>query len=93
MTRPSSIKRIKSARRMVERRWAITKVVRPASRAAHRGLDELLAFRVEITGGLVEDENLGPRQDRPGNGQPLLLAARKLDSPFADERPILPWEV
>jgi hypothetical protein len=41
----------------------------------HRRLNQLLAFRVQIAGGLVEDEDLRRRQDRPRDGQPLLLTA------------------
>ena len=55
----------------------------------HRGLDELLAFRVQVAGGFVEDQDLGRREDRPGDGQPLLLAAGELDAALADERLVL----
>src|SRR5262245_25068619 len=34
----------------------------------HRILDELLAFRVEVAGGFVEDEDLRRGQDGPGDG-------------------------
>ena len=64
----------------------MTNVVRPASSVGHRRLDELLAFGVEVARRLVEDEDLRRRQDRPGDGQPLLLAAGELDAALADER-------
>src|SRR5690348_5760659 len=55
----------------------------------HRRLYELLAFCVEVAGGLIEDQDLGRREDRPRNGQALLLAARELDAALADERLVL----
>ena len=55
----------------------------------HRGLDELLAFGVEVAGGFVEDEDLRRGQDRAGDGQPLLLAAGEFDAALADERVVL----
>ena len=41
----------------------------------HRGLNQLLALRIQIAGGFIQDEDLGSGEDRPGNGQALLLAA------------------
>jgi len=41
----------------------------------HRGLDELLAFGVEVAGGFVEDEDLRRSQDGAGDREALLLAA------------------
>ena len=60
---------------------------RPAGeQRGHRCLNELLALGVEVARGFVEDEDLRRRQDRAGNGQSLLLAARELDAALADER-------
>jgi hypothetical protein len=56
----------------------------------HRRLNELLAFRIQVAGGLVKDEDLRRRQNRSRNSQPLLLAARELNAAFADERLVLP---
>ena len=64
----------------------MTNVVRPASSVGHRRLNELLALGVEIARGFVENEDLRRRQDRPGDRQPLLLAAGELDAALADER-------
>jgi hypothetical protein len=44
-------------RSMVDRRWAITSVVRPAHHAVEGGLDVALGFGVEGRGGFVEDED------------------------------------
>ena len=51
-----------------------------------RRLNELLALCIEVAGGLVEDQDLGRRTNRPGYGQALLLAARELDATLADKR-------
>src|SRR5207248_3110708 len=58
----------------------------PRQQRRHRRLDELLTLRVQVARRLVEDEDLRVREDRPGDGQPLLLAARELDAALADER-------
>ena len=86
MTRPSSISRIRSARRIVDSRCAMTNVVRPASSVGHRRLDQLLALGVEVARRLVEDQDLRRREDRARDRQPLLLAARQLHAALADER-------
>lgn len=44
----------------------------------HRRLNELLAFRVQVARGLIEDKNLRSRENRPRNGQALLLPADSL---------------
>ena len=54
----------------------------------HRGLDELLALGVEIARGLVENEDLGCGQDRPGNGESLLLTSREFHASLSDQRPV-----
>ena len=61
----------------------------PGEQRGHRRLNELLAFRVEVARGLVENQDLRRRQDRPGNGQALLLAAGELDAALADEGLVL----
>src|SRR5262249_39163257 len=50
-----------------------------------RRLNELFARRIQVARGLVEDKDLRGRKNRPGDGQALLLAARKLDATLADE--------
>ena len=42
-----------------------------AQQLAQRRLDELLAFRVQITGGLVQDQDLRVSQQRPRDREPL----------------------
>jgi len=54
---PWSMTMIVSALRIVESRWAITKLVRPSRRASHRLLDEHLRAGVDVAGGLVEDQD------------------------------------
>src|SRR5205085_2068991 len=49
-------------------------------------LDFALGLGVERRGGLVEDQDPRRLQDHPGNGDPLLLAAGKLEAAFADHR-------
>lgn len=49
-----------------------------------RTLDELLVSSVQRRGRLVQKHDLGFAQDRPGDGYPLLLAARQLPAPEAD---------
>ncbi len=51
--------------------------------APQGGLDGLLGARVQGRGGLVEDQDGGIFEDHPGDGHPLLLAARQLQSAFA----------
>jgi len=57
----------------------MTKVVRAGEEGGHGGLDELLAFGVEVAGGFVEDEDLRLGEDGAGDGEALLLAAGELD--------------
>ena len=89
MTRPSSISRIRSARRIVDSRCAMTNVVRPGQQRGHRRLNQLLALRVEVARRLVQDQNLRRRQDGPRDCQALALAARQLHAALADERLVL----
>ena len=70
----------------VERRWAMTNVVRPASRAA---IDAWMSCSLSVSRllvGFVEDQDLRRRQDRPRDRQALLLSAGELDAALADER-------
>ena len=49
-------------------------------------LDELLAFQVDLAGGLVEDENGRVAEDGAGQGDPLALASGELTSHRAQQR-------
>ncbi len=70
---PDSITRMRSASRMVDSRWAITKLVRPCAQGVHRVLDEDLGARVDRAGRLVQDEDRGPGEEGAGDGDELLL--------------------
>jgi hypothetical protein len=74
---------ISSAPITVERRWAMTRVVRPAADPVEGVLDLLLGEGVERRGRLVEDEDRRALQDRAGDGDALLLAARELQAALA----------
>ena len=71
---------------MVDRRCAMTKVVRPWRSPLQALLDEGLALRVEGGGRLVEGEDAGLRQDRARDGDALTLAPRELHAALADDR-------
>ena len=77
---------MRSAWRIVLRRWAMTNEVRPRSRRGQALLDQPLALGVEVAGGLVEDEDPRVGQDGPGDGQPLPLAAAEPHAALADQR-------
>ena len=49
-----------------------------------RFLDCLLAGRIDVRGGLVEDEDRRVFEERAGDGDPLALAARELRAALAD---------
>ncbi len=51
-----------------------------------RVLDERLRLRVEMGGGLVEDQDLGVLEDDPGDRDALLLSSRQPVSALADDR-------
>ena len=53
-------------------------------RLAKRLLDGRLRPAVERAGGLIEDEDAGISQKRPGDADPLALAARELESTLPD---------
>ena len=55
-----------------------------AHQMAEALLNQPLAFRVEIAGGLVENQQLGVGQDRPGDRQSLPLAAAEPHAAFAN---------
>ena len=69
--------RIWSASRMVDSRWAMTSEVRPVRAVFERLLDGGLRLGVQMRGGLVEHHDGRCLQQQPGQGDPLLLAARQ----------------
>jgi len=76
MMLPSRITRISSASRMVDSRWAITKLVRPC-------ISTCIAFWMKtsvrvstLLVALVQDQDRRVGQDGAGDGQQLALALR-----------------
>src|SRR5690606_41755766 len=57
--------------------------------ALELGLDGFLGAGVERGGGLVEDEDARALEERPRDGDALLLAARELEAALADLRLVL----
>ena len=84
--RPRSNTRIRSARRIVDRRWAIAIVVRPSVSRPSARLDQPLADGVERGRRLVEDQDPRVLEQHPRDRDPLLLAARQLVAALADDR-------
>jgi len=55
-------------------------------RQSSKGLaDGFLGFRIERTGGLVQDKQSRAVGERTGDGDPLSLASRELAAPLADD--------
>ena len=54
----------------------MTKARAPAQQRLERALDQVLGLRVEGRGWLVQNQDRGVLQQRPGDGDPLPLAAR-----------------
>ena len=82
---PWSSTTIWSASRTVERRWAMTIVVRPSASRRERLLDRALRLHVERARGLVEHEHGRVAQDRPGDRDALLLPAGEAEAALADD--------
>ena len=58
---------------------------RAATRDAQQvGVDQRLAFRIERAGGLVQDQDARVVDQRAGDGEALLLTARKVGRAFLD---------
>ena len=68
--------------------WVTITMVWPSSRTAWRMNAEDLGAgaAVEVAGGLVGEDDLRPAGQRPGHGDPLLLAARELARAGAPSR-------
>ena len=82
MIRPPSSTQIASARRTVANRCEMTTVVSPAV-MSRNGVELRLAADVEGGGRLVEDQQPGAvpgGEQRPGQGEPLPLAAGQVDA-------------
>jgi hypothetical protein len=77
---------ISSAPTTVDRRWAMTSVVRSARDAVERVLNFALGVAVERRGRLVEHEDRRALEDGAGDGDALLLAAGELQAALADLR-------
>ena len=75
-----------SASRTVESRCAMTSEVRPRQGLAQGALHGRLGLGVQVGRGLVEHDDVGRLEDEPGQGDPLLLAAREPVAPLADDR-------
>ena len=74
-----------SASRTVESRWAMAIVVRSCGQAVQRLLHGALGLVVQRAGGLVEHQHRRVAQDRPGDGDALLLAAGEAVAALADD--------
>ncbi len=75
-----------SASRIVLRRWAITKLVRPFIRRSKRLLDARLGAGVDAAGRLVQDQDARVGQDRAGNRQQLALSLAQVAAPLGEHR-------
>ena len=75
---------MRSASRTVDRRCAMTIVVRPARSRLQRGEHDLLGDRVERRGRLVEDQDRRVLEDGARDAEPLALAARQAAAGFGD---------
>lgn len=49
-----------------------------------RAGEALCGGLIQIAGRLIEDQHLGPLQERPGNGNALLLPTREACAPLTD---------
>ena len=73
-----------SAPTTVDRRCAMTIVVRLRDDAVERLLDRLLGAAVERAGRFVEHQDRRVLEQGPGDRDALLLAARQLEPALAD---------
>ena len=67
-------------------RWEMTIVVRPAMNGASDAMQLTLGLDVEVRRRLVEDQDRGVLDDRPGDRQALTLAAAQQHAVLADPR-------
>ena len=85
-TAPCSSTMISSASAIVERRWAMMNVVRPAIASRSPRLIARLGGRVDRGGGVVEDQDARVGEQRAGDRDPLALAAGEREAALADAR-------
>ena len=78
---PSSITRIRSASRIVDSRWAITKRRAVRAQRRHRVLQQQLGAGVDRRRRLVEDQQRRVGQERPRDRDQLPLAGAKVACP------------
>ena len=77
---------MRSASASTARRCVMITVVRLRVKVSKHLLDGLLAFQVDLAGGLVEDQDGRVAEDGPGQGDPLPLAAGEPAAERADHR-------
>ena len=76
---------MRSALTIASRRWAITTRVTPLELMGEAVADDALGHVVKGAGRLVEQEDPGPADDRPGDQEPLTLAAGEVAAPLPDQ--------
>ena len=77
---------MRSALRTVDRRWAITSVVRPCISVSSACWTEALGLVVERRGRFVEHQDRRVLEQRAGDGDALALAAGEALAELADHR-------
>ena len=82
---PSSITRIRSASRIVDSRWAITKTGPVGAQRRHGVLEQQLGAGVDGAGGLVEDQQGRVGEEGPGDRDQLLLAGADVGAFVVDD--------
>ena len=83
-TRPAERTMISSQSRIVLSRWAMIRQVQPRRRRWSSTIASV--FGIQGAGGLVEDQQARIADQRPGDLQPLPLAAREVPGPLGDGR-------
>ncbi len=83
---PSRMTTMRSACSTVDRRCAMTSVVRPRMRRVKRGLNAALGLGVERRSRLVEDQHRRVLEQRTRDRDALALAAREQRAALADPR-------
>ena len=81
---PSSSTMMRSASVMVETRWATTIFVTSGNSRHNACLQSRVGGEVERRERVVEHEDVGVVHDRPGDGEPLALAARHVGAALCD---------
>ena len=81
---PSRIRMTRSARAATSASWVISTIVRPARGVRRQGEHVGGGRGVEVAGGFVGQDQRRLGDQRPGDGDPLLLAAGQLAGPVLD---------